>query len=149
AYHPGDVVRYRSLTLERFHLKPAEEDLHLRFRLSHPGGPELYRRDVSSHAVAGLDGKPLTGPDAAPVRGVGSGEFRLPNELPDGTYTLSVAEVNDRFTEEKRTVLVQRRPPPGRYRKELSFDRDTYAPGDRVRVKFKAEPVTPPGPAAG
>ena len=32
-YHPGDTVRFRSLTLERFSLKPAETDFHLRFRV--------------------------------------------------------------------------------------------------------------------
>src|SRR5262249_431788 len=37
-YQPGEVVRFRSLTLERFSLPPAREPLALHFTLSTPGG---------------------------------------------------------------------------------------------------------------
>ena len=41
-YRPGEVVRIRSLTLERFSLQPAAEELNLRFRITGPAG-ELCR----------------------------------------------------------------------------------------------------------
>src|SRR5262249_13601903 len=33
-YRPGETVRFRSLTLERFSLKPAQEDFFIQFRIT-------------------------------------------------------------------------------------------------------------------
>src|SRR5207248_2340683 len=37
-YQPGEAVRFRALTLERFSLTPVQEKLALHFALSTPGG---------------------------------------------------------------------------------------------------------------
>lgn len=138
-YRPGETIRFRSLTLERFALTPAREELHLRFRILGPNGAELHKLDrlgtlVDEHK------KPVTWPDGSPVRGVGVGEYALPATLPGGEYTLSVTEANERFPEERRTLLVQRWQTP-RYNKDLAFDRGSYGPGEPVNVLYRATPV--------
>ena len=138
-YRPGETVRFRSLTLERFSLKPAEQDFHLRFRIVGPR-EVIFNQEFVSQVIAGKDQTPIKGPDGKPVRGLGVGEFALPTDLPEGPYTLFVSEVNERFNEEKRTFQVRRSQTP-RFNKEVQFDRDSYGPGDQVSFQVKAVPV--------
>ncbi len=144
-YRPGEVVRFRSLTLERFSLRPAGQDLNLRFRITGLNSQELYKHDVSTKLVAGKDKAPVLGPDGQPLHGLGVGEFTLPRNLPGGVYTLSVAELADRFPEEKRTFIVHRWQPP-RFNKDAEFHRASYGPGEQVILRGK---VTPLGGVAG
>lgn len=138
-YRPGETVRFRSLTLERFALTPAHEELRLRFRILGPNGAELYKIDRLGTLVD-ADKKPVTWPDGTPVRGVGTGTYALPADLPGGEYTLSVTEANERFPEERRSFLVHRWQTP-RYNKDLAFDRGSYGPGEPVNVVYRATPV--------
>lgn len=133
-YRPGETVRFRSLTLERFNLQPAADDLNLRFRIAGANNNDLFKHDVSTRLMD--NDKRVLGPDGQPLRGVGAGEFALPANLPGGMYTLSVSELNDRFPEEKRTFLVHRWQAP-RFNKEAEFDRGSYGPGERVVVRGK------------
>ena len=136
-YRPGETVHFRSLTLERFSLQPAAEDLNLRFRLVAPNQQELFRKEVSSRLVEDNKEKtPILGPDGRPLRGVGTGEFVLPANLAGGVYTLFVGDLGARFTEERRTFLVHRWQAP-RFNKEVEFDRASYGPGDMVVVHGK------------
>jgi hypothetical protein len=144
-YRPGEVVRFRSLTLERFSLQPAAEELNLRYRLTAPNGAVLGQRDVSTKLVEGKDKRPVLGPDGEPLHGLGAGEFTLSRDVPGGVYTLSVIELNDRFHEEQRSFVVHRWQAP-RFNKEAAFDRASYGPGDRVEVHGR---VTRLGQAAG
>src|SRR5262249_22260667 len=50
-YRPGETVHFRSLTLERFSLTPAGEELHLRFRITGPNNVELFKKDVLTRVV--------------------------------------------------------------------------------------------------
>jgi hypothetical protein len=147
-YRPGETVRFRSLTLERFSLRPAAEELHLRFRITGPGGHELYKHDTLSRVVAGKDKAPVTGPDGQPLHGLGLGEFVLPQGLPGGVYTLSVGELQDRFPEEKRTFLVHHWQAPA-FNKEAEFHRNSYGPGDRVVLRGKASLLADKAGGAG
>src|SRR5262245_31671893 len=55
-YQPGETVYYRSLTLERFSLKPPEEDLQLEYKLRKPSGEVVSLGRGISQLVEG-DGK--------------------------------------------------------------------------------------------
>jgi hypothetical protein len=61
-YQPGETVRFRSLTVERFSLVPAREPLALRFSLSTPLGllpvPQAEQRDTTN-ALALEAGRPV------------------------------------------------------------------------------------------
>jgi hypothetical protein len=142
-YRPGEVVRFRSLTLERFSLKPARDDLHLRYRITDPNGAEVFKLEGSAQVVR--DGVTVQGPDGKPVQGVGAGEFRIPPGAAGGEYTLAVSEGRDRFPAEKRKFLVNHYQAP-RLNKELEFTRKSYGPGDEVEATCKvarAEGGTP------
>src|SRR5262249_42318711 len=118
-YQPGETVHYRSLTLERFSLTPAPEDLFLTYTLAKPNGEQQVVAQGMSQLI-NENGVPFIGPDKKPVRGIGGGDFRLvppgqpldPNSgIPQvvavgGEYTLSVRDASNRFPEQKRKFLV-------------------------------------------
>ena len=89
-YRPGETVRYRSLTLDRATLQPPTHDQYLKFKLTKPDGAAIFLDDANGRVVQG--GKPVNGPDGKPVRGIGVGEYELPDDFPGGEYTLEVAE---------------------------------------------------------
>ena len=77
-YRPGETVRFRSLTLERFSLKPAHQPFHLRYRILGPRNEEIYKADVASEVVVGNQKAPVRGPKNENLFGIGTGEFTLP-----------------------------------------------------------------------
>jgi len=151
-YRPGEVVYFRSLTLERFSLKPAEEQFDLHFRLVRMMGgqeQEVAVIDPETGQAAQLvgaaklkdkSGTMLLGPDGKELRGIGAGSFLLPAELPGGEYTLIVSDMLDRFPAEKRKILVNRYQAPRLY-KDVDFTRKSYGPGDVVTASCKVSPV--------
>ncbi len=132
-YRPGETVRFRSLTLERFSLKPAQQNFHLRYRIVGPQNREVYANEVSGQVISDKGNIPIKGPDGKVLQGLGVGEYVLPNELPEGVYALSVNEANELFNEEKRTFQVRRWLAP-RFNKEVTFHRSSYGPNDVVRM---------------
>lgn len=140
-YRPGETVRYRSLTLERFSLKPSQEAFHLRYRILGPRGEEVPNsaKEVASQLVDAKN-QPIKGPNGQPLLGLGVGEYPLPADIASGQYTLVVNEVNERFHEEKRTFLVNRWQTP-RFNKEVTFHRSSYGAGDQVRVTVRVTPI--------
>jgi hypothetical protein len=131
-YRPGEVVSFRSLTLERFSLKPAAEDLRLVYTLSHPSGKEEVLLTGSSRLVD-RRGVELVGPLLKPVRGIGVGEYALHPQAPGGEYTITVKEADNRFPPEKRSFLVNHYQTP-RLNKKLEFTRKSYGPGGSVEA---------------
>ncbi len=137
-YQPGEVVHFRSLTLERFSLKPAQEELRLRYTITKPttetveiltGGDRLRE--------ANKPDQPLLGPDKQPLRGVGAGEFTIPADAPGGEYTLTVSEAGGRFPPQTRKFLVNRYE-KSRLNKKLEFAGKSYGPGDVVAANVRA-----------
>lgn len=113
-YQPGEIVRFRSLTLTRFGLNSAT-DAVVYFELHDPSGavvPNSWTTQQSDRGVAG-------------------GEFSLPVNLPGGEYTLFARSPSKQFAEEKRTFFVRQYRLP-RLKKDLEFTRDSYSPGDAV-----------------
>ena len=96
-YQPGEVVRFRSLTLDRSSLKPAEEDFHFTYIVTTPTGAASH---LASGQWTGSIGRPrgrqqpgqrppqepapslVLGPDRKPVRGIGAGEYPLDPAAP-------------------------------------------------------------------
>jgi hypothetical protein len=129
-YRPGEVVSFRSLTLDRFSLKPAAEDLRLVYTLTHPSGKEEVLLTGSSRLVD-RRGVEMVGPLLKPVRGIGAGEYAIDPRAPGGEYTLTVKEADNRFPPEKRSFLVNHYQTP-RLNKKLEFTRKSYGPGSTV-----------------
>ena len=134
-YQLGETVRFRSLTLERFSLKPPAEDFRLIYTITKPTGEKVDILSGSSRLLA-ADGKgpELRGPDGKPLRGLGSGEFAL-DPITGGEYTLSVREGNNRFPPQERKFIVNAYQ-ASQLNKELNFDRSSYGAGDTVVARL-------------
>jgi hypothetical protein len=111
-YQPGEVIRFRSLTLDRFTHKPVADELRLHYTLTSPLGAVTTVARGTTVRIAGK-----------PVPGVGAGEAALDAEAPGGEWTLTVTEESGRFAPAD---------------KKLDFNRSTYGPGDEVIAKVTA-----------
>lgn len=145
-YRPGETIHFRSLTLDRFTMKPAQEDLRLRFRITGPNQIEVFKTEGTSQLAGPPEMPPLKGPDGQMLRGIGAGEFHIPEGLAGGQYVLHVAEASDRFPAEKRPFIINKWQAP-RINKELTFDRSSYGPGDAVEITARGVSAegAPPG----
>lgn len=127
AYYTGEVLFFRSLTLERFSLRPLQKTFVAEYVLLDGNGKEVRK---------------LTG--SVRPEGIGGGEFALTSDLADGEYTLQMrlplthARGEDKERGQSGEVLASQRiqiwrDPGG----ELEFDRLQYRPGDKVAVQFR------------
>ncbi len=134
-YQLGETVRFRSLTLERFSLKPPADDFRLVYTITKPTGEKVDILSGSSRLMP-VDGKggELRGPDGKPLRGLGCGEYVL-DPITGGEYTLSVREANNRFPPQERKFIVNAYQ-ASLLNKELNFDRSSYGAGDSVTAKL-------------
>jgi hypothetical protein len=139
-YRPGETVHFRSLTLERFRLKPAQEDFQLVYTLRKPTSEEVAVLAGSPLLFDEKTQAPLLGPDKKPIRGLGAGDFTLDPTSPGGEYTLTVREAANRFAPQERKFIVNQYENP-RLNKELDFTRKSYGPGDDVEAACKVSRV--------
>jgi uncharacterized membrane-anchored protein YhcB (DUF1043 family) len=147
-YRPGEFVHFRSLTVERFSLKPAQEDLQLVYRIVGPNQQEIFKVEGAATLVSEPASKePIKGPDGKALRGLGAGDCYLSPDLPGGQYTMIVSEAQNRFPPEKRSFLVSQWQMP-RMNKELKFHRSSYGPGETVEVHAFAKRAEGGAPAA-
>jgi len=146
-YQPGQTIFFRSLTLNRATMQPPEEDFVLEYSLIGPRGQKLWSMNGETRLRTASErgSRVLLGVDQKPIRGIGAGEFHIPDVYDGGEYTLVVREMRNRFPEEKRKVLVNKYK-PDRLFKELDFHRKTYGPGDEVIANCKVS--TEAGPVA-
>ncbi|MFK7766828.1 MAG: MG2 domain-containing protein [Mariniblastus sp.] len=119
-YRPGETIRFRSLTLERYSLRP-DIDLPIRFEMLDPSGAV-----VTGAFVEGVTD-----------RGVGNGEFLIPTSAPGGEYTVVAKSLDDFFPDEKQTIQVRNYRVP-RFKKDIEFERRSYGAGDTVKADFEA-----------
>jgi len=135
-YKPGEVVRFRSLTLDRSTLRPPEHDLHLKFRLRDPADAVVPLDEGNGRVLSGL--QPILGPDTKPIRGIGVGQHTLPSDAPGGEYKLDVFEVvnGKDVLLETRKFLVNRYV-PDIFEKKLEFDGKSYGAGDWVQARIE------------
>jgi hypothetical protein len=126
-YQPGEVVRFRSLTLDRYTLAPPAEEFRLAYTLTTPlGGVTTVGRGTTGVRLGN-----------APVQGVGAGELTLDPEAPGGEYKLAVNEELGRFPPVTRKFTVNRYQKP-RLDKKLDFNKSSYGPGDDVQARVTA-----------
>lgn len=130
-YRPGEVVHFRSLTLERFSLRPADADLDLVYSLATPSGETKEILRGSARPIDDRSGVSILGPDGKPVRGIGCGDYVIAPEAPAGEYTLIVREAGKLFPPQQRKFTVSRYEKP-LLNKELQFAKKAYGPGDVV-----------------
>lgn len=137
-YKPGETVRFRSLTLDRSTLTPPANDLHLAFKLRDPGDA-VTPLDVGNGRIV-RDLKPVNGPDGKPLRGIGVGEYAIPDGAPGGEYKLDLFE---RDPNTGREVLLETRKfivnryLPDTFEKKLEFDAKSYGANDTVQARIE------------
>lgn len=146
-YQPGEKLRFRSLTLDAFSLKPVQEDLHLIFVVKDPQGIEKQTFAGIAQTADG-SGVISMGPDQRLIRGIGTAEYQLDPSAVGGEYIVEVREAENRFPPQQRKVLVNRYQPP-RLNKEAEFTRRSYRPGDTVTVTCRATRVEDSKPVVG
>ncbi len=131
-YRPGEVVGFRSLTLDSFSRGPAEEDLRLIFTITDGNGQQVYKIEGPTFLTKRPGSEQvLRGPDDKPIRGIGAGEYAIPATAAGGEYTLTARESLNRFMPQQRKFLVNKYEKP-RLNKELEFTRKSYGPGEEV-----------------
>jgi hypothetical protein len=148
-YRPGEPLYFRSLTLDRLRLLPPEADVALNFQITAPDGSVVPGSQLSGLARASTslnDGSiaPILGPDGKPIRGVGTGQFTLPETLTGGEYTLTVTErMQNGLAPMSRTgaplatrKFIVNQYTPDKLLKKLEFDGKTYGPGAVVQAKL-------------
>jgi anti-sigma factor RsiW len=128
-YRVGEILFFRSLTLDRFSHKPAGHEFLLVATLTDGSGARHVRNF----------GK--TRPE-----GIGGGEFALTGDLAPGECTLEVAEAQGRFPAVTRRFVLVGRQTSG-LDKVVTFDRAAYRPGDEVQANLQARGLRN-GPAA-
>ncbi len=142
-YRPGEVLRFRSLTLDRVSFQPPPQEQILTYTVKNVRGqplPGLYVRGTTALVRAGEQGlSPLLGPDGQPLRGVGCGEILLPPDLPEGDYFLEMYESPHPSGRPPyqlfpvRRMFQVRHGPADRYAKQLDFlEAAAFAPGQEV-----------------
>jgi hypothetical protein len=136
-YQPGETVHFRSLTLERFSLKPAPGNLNLVCTITRPTGEQQVIASGLTQVSRDGTRTPERGPDGKPITGIGVGEFAIDPQAPGGEYTLTVSEAQNRFPPETRKFLVNQYERP-RLNKELEFSARSYSPGAEVAAACKA-----------
>lgn len=155
-YRPGETVFFRSLTLDRTSFRPPEREQNLEYefferdsgiRLSNvkgvTGGTDLVRVSEGKVEPVFVNGRP--------IRGVGCGALPLPENLPDGDYTLVLRELPHPAGYQPavpapvaRPIKVQSRP-ADIYQKHLGLSAAAFAAGDVVNgwaeLKLQDQPV--------
>ncbi|HWY87009.1 MAG TPA: zf-HC2 domain-containing protein, partial [Gemmataceae bacterium] len=117
-YYIGENLFFRTLTLDRFSLKPPAVPVNLRFTLVDTGG----------RIVREMPGQ--TGPG-----GISGGEWALDTDLAGGKYTLKVTApdgADAHILPQQRALEIVRGESP-----QIAFDRNQYKPGDTINFNFR------------
>lgn len=147
-YRPGDLLRFRSLTLDRATFTPPEVDLNLQFRLVKPDGSVQHIESGNGRLFSGLTN--LNDTTNKPLRGLGAGEYLLDESLPGGEYTLQVFQKHDNGSESLvgiRKFLLNKYNQE-HFFKKLELDGKSYGAGDFVQARAQAS-RTQGGPLKG
>jgi len=118
-YKPGEVVFFRSLTLERYHFKPDREH-NVLFVVKSPQGSKVLQQWARTQ------------------RGVADFAWQVQHGMPGGEYTLEVYSTEKLFASEKRKFIVRAYRLP-RLKKELKFLSTSYGPGAEVTAALNFE----------
>jgi hypothetical protein len=120
-YHAGELLFFRTVTLDRFTLQPPGRAFQLEYKLVNGAGVPVVVQDGPTQAG-----------------GIGGGNFPLPTTLPDGEYTLQVAEkLHDdlysyEFAPQTCRVLIRRPDSP-----QVVLEQSRYYKNDIIRGELK------------
>ncbi len=138
-YKPLEVVRFRSLTLDRATFLPPDRDMNLVFKLRDPSGA-VTELDRGNGRVMD-NSKAILGPDRKPLRGIGIGEYEIPDGAPGGEYALDVFDTDEQTRAEKlletRKFIVNTYV-KDEFQKKLEFDGKSYGAGEWVQARVEA-----------
>ncbi len=140
-YKPGEIIRFRSLTLDRSTFLPPAHDMNLQFFIRNPDKARFQIDEGNGRVLNGL--LPVVGPDGKPVRGIGTGEYQLGLNAPGGEYTLEIEETEEIKGKPPRKTLLDTRRflvntyVPDTFEKRLEFDGKSYGPGDAVQARVE------------
>ena len=111
-FAPGDAVRYRAVSLSRYHLDELK------------GKPEVC------FDILGPEGEVLAGARQQVVseQGVAAGEFVLPADIPSGVYSLRVSSPDAMFLDVHREFVVSEEH-EAQLQKDVEFAGPGYGPG--------------------
>jgi hypothetical protein len=155
-YRPGEMLYFRSLTLDRIALQPPSREQALLYELRGPHQHPVFHRALSggTDLVRVQEAKvdPVLGPDGKPLRGVGCGAFFLPPDMPDGDYTLHLRELPHPAGYPvaipypvTRSIKV-RSEAANVYAKMIGYEAASYSAGETVQawaeLKFQGQPVS-------
>ena len=118
--NPGDTLRCRTVTLSRFHLEP-DRELPVHFEILGPQGEIVAGSPTQTKAE----------------NGVATGEFVIPEDAPEGMYSLLVSSTEHAFEDVHREFVVLE-PREAELQKDLEFAGIGYGPGMEVRAVFRA-----------
>jgi hypothetical protein len=115
-FQVGEVLFFRTLTLERFSLKPVAQEIPLFFSLVNDKGKTV--KQMPGETGAG---------------GIGGGELALTTDLPAGEYTLRITQAGPepRMLPQERKVEILRDLPP-----QFQFDRAQYFAGETGKATY-------------
>lgn len=123
-YQPGDVLFFRSVTVDRFTLTPAPAGMQVHCTLKN--AQDQLVQEMKTTLTEG---------------GIGGGALQLPRErLAEGEYTLTVADAEGRFAPQSRRIQVAA-DRPANLKKALEFDQPSYKPGETVRATVRAQRI--------
>lgn len=128
SYRVGEVVFFRTLTLDRFTLRPPAQSIPLNIHL------------LDASGKTALQFVAQTGPG-----GVSGGELPLIPELASGTYSLEVraADPSANVLPQSRALEIVREPVP-----EFEFGGAPYRPGEQnANINFRGGPALANQPA--
>ncbi len=116
-YQPGQIIHMRALSMEADSLKPASSR-EVAFEVRDAKGNKVFRKLIATSEF-----------------GIASADFKLANQVNEGSYTIAVT-IDD--TTSEREVKVERYVLP-KFKVSLRADRGYYAPGDKVRLELNAD----------
>jgi hypothetical protein len=119
-YHVGEILYFRSLTLNSTTDRPPEKPLLLMTTVVDGRGAKR----VFTYGKTGAEG-------------VGGGGIALTDDIGEGKCTLLLTEAEGRFPPVTRSFYLVRGQAP-QLKKELAFDRPAYRAGDTMSVTFRA-----------
>ncbi len=118
-FRSGEQLDFRTLTLNRFSLKPPAEPIELAYSIVDKKGKVIAKKTNKTNKA-----------------GIGTGNFSLPNNIPDGIYNVQVQSGNKQkvkiLPQEKQFLVRQDQAP------QFTFNRDYYQPGELIRGNFRA-----------
>jgi hypothetical protein len=135
-YQPGEEVFFRGIALEKSTLALPREELQFEFILNGPDNKQLYKTSKKAHLQQPGSNQLVRDITGKPLQGVGADSFKLPDNIPLGEATLTLAEKNDRFEKQTLRFVVNSVTKP-QFNKQLSFAKASFVPGEKATLSGK------------